>query len=77
MAVPVQTDSVVVEDSLSSVLIPVSRPSVAKSHTETEDVLLADADSEGMIQIVQDTVNVTEVLVAEVLPEEVSDVPEE
>ena len=77
VAVPVQTDSVVVEDSLSSVLIPVSRPSVAKSHTETEDVLLADADSEGMIQVVKDTADVTEVLVAEVLPEEVSDVPEE
>ena len=77
VAVPVQTDSVVVEDSQSSVLIPVSRPSVAKSHTETEDVLLADADSEGMIQVVKDTADVTEVLVAEVLPEEVSDVPEE
>lgn len=77
VAVPVQTDSVVVEDSLSSVLLPVSRPSVAKSHTETEDILLADADSEGMIQVVKDTADVTEVLVAEVFPEEVSDVTEE
>ena len=77
VAVPVQTDSVVVDEFQSSVLIPVIRPSSAKSHIETEDVLLADADSEGMIQVVQDTVNVTEVLVAEVFPEEVSDVPEE
>ena len=75
--VPVQNDSVVVDESRSNVLIPVTRPSAAKSHTETEDFLLADADSKGMIQVVQDTVNVTEVLVADVLPEEVSDVPEE
>ena len=75
--VPVQNDSVVVDESRSSVVTPVTRPSAAKSHTETEDVLLADADSKGMIQVVQDTADVTEVLVAEVLPEEVSDVPEE
>ena len=67
--VPVQTDSVVVDESRSSVLIPVARPSSAKSHIETEDVLLADADSEGMIQVVKDTADLTEVLVAEVLPE--------
>ena len=77
MAVPVQTDSVIVDESRSSVLTPVTRPSAAKSHIETEDVLLADADSEGMIQVVKDTAEVTEVLVAEVLPEEVSVVPEE
>ena len=77
MAVPVQTDSVIVDESRSSVLTPVTRPSAAKSHIETEDVLLADADSEGMIQVVKDTAKVTEVLVAEVLPEEVSVVPEE
>ena len=75
--VPVQTDSVVVDESRSNVLTPVTRPSAAKSHTETEDVLLADADSEGMIQVVKDTSDVTEVLVAEVLPEEVSGIPEE
>ena len=69
MAVPVQTDSVVVDEFQSSVLTPVTRPSAAKSHTETEDVLLADADSEGMIQVVKDTADVTEVLVADVLPE--------
>ena len=67
--VPVQTDSVVVDESRSSVLTPVTRPSAAKSHTEIEDVLLADADSEGMIQVVKDTADMTEVLVAEVLPE--------
>ena len=77
VAVPVQNDSVVVDESRSNVLTPVTRPSSAKSHNETEDVLFADANSEGMIQVVQDTVNVTEVLVADVLPEEVSDVPEE
>ena len=77
VAVPVQTDSVIVDESRSSVLTPVTRPSAAKSHIETEDVLLADADSEGMIQVVKDTAEVTEVLVAEVLPEEVSVVPEE
>ena len=77
VAVPVQTDSVIVDESRSSVLTPVTRPSAAKSHTETEDVLLADADSEGMIQVVKDTSDVTEVLVAEVLPEEVSEIPEE
>ena len=77
VAVPVQTDSVIVDESRSSVLTPVTRPSAAKSHIETEDVLLADADSEGMIQVVKDTAKVTEVLVAEVLPEEVSVVPEE
>ena len=75
--VPVQTDSVVVDESRSSVLTPVARPSSAKSHIETEDVLLADADSEGMIQVVKDTADMTEVLVADVLPEEVSEVPEE
>ena len=69
VAVPVQTDSVVVDESQSSVLTPVTRPSAAKSHTETEDVLLADADSEGVIQVVKDTADLTEVLVAEVLPE--------
>ena len=53
VAVPVQTDSVVVDESRSSVLTPVARPSSAKSHIETEDVLLADADSEGMIQVVK------------------------
>ena len=37
VAVPVQTDSVVVDESRSSVLTPVTRPSAAKSHTETED----------------------------------------
>ena len=68
-AVPVQTDSVIVDESRSSVLTPVTRPSAAKSHTETEDVLLADADSEGMIQVVKDTADMTEVLVAEVLPD--------
>ena len=73
--VPVQTDSVVVDEFQSSVLTPVTRPSAAKSHTDTEDVLLADADSEGMIQVVKDTADVTEVLVAEVLPE-VSEVAE-
>ena len=77
VAVPVQTDSVIVDEFQSSVLTPVTRPSAAKSHTETEDVLLADADSEGMIQVVKDTSDVTEVLVAEVLPEEVSEIPEE
>ena len=77
VSVPVQNDSVVVDESRSNVLTPVTRPSAAKSHTETEDVLLADADSEGMIQVVKDTADVTEVLVAEALPEEVSDVPEE
>lgn len=77
VAVPVQTDSVIVDESRSSVLTPVTRPSAAKSHIETEDVLLADADSEGMVQVVKDTAEVTEVLVAEVLPEEVSVVPEE
>ena len=77
VAVPVQTDSVIVDESRSSVLTPVTRPSAAKSHIETEDVLLADADSEGMIQVVKDTAEVTEVLVAEGLPEEVSVVPEE
>ena len=77
VAVPVQTDSVIVDESRSSVLTPVTRPSAAKSHIETEDVLLADADSEGMIQVVKDKAKVTEVLVAEVLPEEVSVVPEE
>ena len=77
VAVPVQTDSVIVDESRSSVLTPVTRPSAAKSHTETEDILLADADSEGMIQVVKDTSDVTEVLVAEVLPEEVSEIPEE
>ena len=75
--VPVQTDSVIVDEFQSSVLTPVIRPSSAKSHIETEDVLLADADSEGMIQVVQDTADVAEVLVAEVLHEEVSEVPEE
>ena len=79
VAVPVpvlvQTDSVVVDESRSSVLTPVTRPSSAKSHIETEDVLLADADSEGLIQVVKDTADVTEVLVAEVLPE-VSEVAE-
>ena len=75
--VPVQTDSVVVDEFQSSVLTPVTRPSAAKSHIETEDVLLADADSEGMIQVVKDTSDVTEVLVAEVLPEEVSEISEE
>ena len=73
VAVPVpvlvQNDSVVVDESRSNVLTPVTRPSSAKSHTETEDILLADADSEGMIQVVKDTADVTEVLVAEVLPE--------
>jgi TonB-dependent SusC/RagA subfamily outer membrane receptor len=69
VAVPVQTDSVVVDESRSSVLTPVTSPSSAKSHIETEDVLLADADSEGMIQVVKDTADVTEVLVADVLPE--------
>ena len=69
VAVPVQTDSVVVDESQSSVLTPVTKPSAAKSHTETEDVLLADADSEGVIQVVKDTADLTEVLVAEVLPE--------
>ena len=69
VAVPVQTDSVVVDESRSSVLTPVARPSSAKSHIETEEVLLADADSEGMIQVVKDTSDMTEVLVAEVLPE--------
>ena len=69
VAVPVQTDSVIVDESRSSVLTPVTRPSAAKSHIETEDVLLADADSEGMIQVVKDTADLTEVLVAEVLPE--------
>ena len=77
VAVPVQTDSVIVDESRSSVLTPVTRPSAAKSHIETEDVLLADADSEGMIQVVKDTAEVTEVLVAEVLPEEVSEISEE
>ena len=67
--VPVQTDSVVVDEFQSSVLTPVTSPSSAKSHIETEDVLLADADSEGMIQVVKDTADLTEVLVAEVLPE--------
>ena len=76
VAVPVQTDSVLVDEFQSSVLTPVTRPSAAKSHIKTEDVLFADADSDGMIQVVQDTVNVTEVLVAEVLPE-VSEVAEE
>ena len=77
VAVPVQTDSVIVDESRSSVLTPVTRPSAAKSHFETEDVLLADADSEGMIQGVKDTAEVTEVLVAEGRPEEVSGVPDE
>ena len=77
VAVPVQTDSVIVDESRSSVLTPVTRPSAAKSHTETEDVLLADADSEGMIQVVKDSADMTEVLVAEVLPEEVSEISEE
>ena len=76
VVVPVQTDSVVVDEFQSSVLTPVTRPSSAKPHIETEDVLLADADSEGMIQVVKDTSDVTEVLVAEVLPE-VSEVAEE
>ena len=67
--VPVQTDSVVVNEFQSSVLTPVTRPSSAKSHIETEEVLLADADSEGMIQVVKDTADMTEVLVAEVFPE--------
>ena len=69
VAVPVQTDSVVVDEFQSSVLTPVTRPSSAKSHIETEEVLLADADSEGMIQVVKDTADMTEVHVAEVLPE--------
>ena len=73
--VPVQNDSVVVDESRSNVLTPVTRPSSAKSHTEPEDVLLADADSEGMIQVVKDTSDVMEVLVADILPE-VSEVAE-
>ena len=63
--VPAHTDSVVIEESQPSVLMPVIRPSAAK-RTEADDILLSDADSEGMIQVVQETAVVTEVFLAEV-----------
>ena len=63
--VPAHTDSVVIEESQPSVLTPVIRPSAAM-RTEADDILLSDADSECMIQVVQETAVVTEVFLAEV-----------
>ena len=65
---PVQTDTAGEEESQPSVLIPVPGPPAAPRHAtvkaEPDDVLIAD--SEGAIQVVKDTADVMEVLVAEV-----------